>query len=119
MAIASLRGMSANMQTVWQDRIDTHHTDTLNSKSSFDACCRSQIQPLYGWLEYEGGLWHFVTDLFSDPSASARRWIDREGALDELSHEGWTVIRAYPEPHPMNRNSENCLHGYGLIRVLH
>ena len=68
----------------------------------------------YAWLEQEGGTWHFLTSLFADPEESTRRWSDKERALDELTHEGWTVVRPYPE-----RQSGNCLYGYGLIRTVH
>jgi len=73
----------------------------------------------YAWLEHEDGTWHFLTSLFADPGESTRRWSDKQRALDELTKEGWTVVRPYPEKISMARESGNGLYGYGLIRTVH
>ncbi len=73
----------------------------------------------YAWLEHEGGMWHFLTSLFADPAESTRRWSDRQCALDELIKEGWVVVRPYPEQISLERQSGNCLYGYGLMRTIH
>jgi hypothetical protein len=106
------------MQHIRQHRIEDNRTNAPDCRRSL-TCNRSQAQHRYAWLEYEDGTWHFLTSLFADPSESTRRWHDRQCALDVLSDEGWTIIRAYPEQFSMNRNSDNCLHGYGLMRALH
>ena len=51
----------------------------------------------YAWLEYERGMWHFLTDLFADAGESSRMWSDKLCALEELKQEGWTVISPYPK----------------------
>jgi hypothetical protein len=71
----------------------------------------------YAWLEYEGGLWHFLTDLFADPRDSNRRWSDQRCALDDLLEEGWTVVRPYPGRPATEQISANRIHGYGLMRT--
>jgi hypothetical protein len=111
--------MSTNMQHIRQRRTEDSSINIPDLGRSFNACSRSQRQHRYAWLEYEDGRWHFLTGLFEDPSTSTRRWLDRQCALDELIHEGWTVIHAYPQQLSMNSNSDNCPHGYGLIRTLH
>ena len=71
----------------------------------------------YAWLEHEGGLWHFLTDLFADPRKSNRRWSDQQRALDELMEEGWTVVRPYRRL-ATEQASGNRIHGYGLMRTI-
>jgi hypothetical protein len=119
MAIAFLKIMSSNMQQIRRRRNEDNRANAPVRGLSLNAGSCSQTQHRYAWLEYEDGLWHFLTGLFADPSESTRRWCDRQHALDVLAHEGWTVIRAYPEQHSIDRNSDNCLHGYGLMRILH
>ena len=68
----------------------------------------------YAWLEYEDGLWHFVTTLFENPSDATRRWYDRQRAMDDLKKEGWTVVRPYRK-RPSVR-AEDWASGYGLTR---
>jgi hypothetical protein len=72
----------------------------------------------YAWLEYDDGLWHFLTDLFADPRDSDRRWSDHQCALDELLHEGWTVVRPYPGRLATGQISGNRIHGYGLTQIV-
>jgi hypothetical protein len=119
MVIAFIKNMSTNMQHLRQRQIEDNHPNAPDCSLSLNACSRSQAQHRYAWLEYEDGIWHFLTSLFADPSESTRRWHDRQCALDALSHEGWTIISSYPEQHSMNRSSDNCLQGYGLMRTLH
>lgn len=70
----------------------------------------------YGWLEKEGNMWHFLTNLFADPANSTRRWSNKQHALEELTSEGWTVMRPYPEHGLMqHRSPEAC--GYGLMWI--
>lgn len=64
--------------------------------------------PRYAWLEHEEGMWHFLTDLFSDPGDSTRSWSDSLGALEELRKEGWTVVAPYPD------SDQSTARGYGL-----
>jgi hypothetical protein len=73
----------------------------------------------YAWLEHEDGMWHFLTSLFADPGKSTRRWSNKQSALDELTNEGWTVVRPYPEKPLPERQSGNCLDGFGLMRTVH
>ena len=69
----------------------------------------------YAWLEFDGGMWHLVKDLFADPGKSTRRWSDRECALTDLMEEGWTVVRPYSSKLPMGEN-QGGISGYGLVR---
>ena len=64
-------------------------------------------------------MWHFLTSLIADPAESTRKWSDRQCALDELTKEGWTVLRPYPEQLSMERHSRHHLNGYGLMRTVH
>ena len=73
----------------------------------------------YAWLEHEEGMWHLLTDLFAAPEDSARKWPDRQNALDELTQEGWSVVSAYPENHTVSRPTGSGTWGYGLIWVGH
>ena len=72
----------------------------------------------YAWLEHEGGMWHFLTNLFADPRKSTRRWLDKQRALEELTGEGWTVVYPYRDPF-MNQVSSDNACGYGLMWVDH
>ena len=69
----------------------------------------------YAWLELDSGMWHFLTHLSADPQESTRRWSDQRHALDELTKEGWTIVRAYP-PRPPRVESGEAAVGYGLTR---
>ena len=69
----------------------------------------------YAWLEFDGGMWHLVKDLFADPGKSTRRWSDRECALTDLMEEGWTVVRPYSSKPAMGEN-QGGISGYGLVR---
>jgi hypothetical protein len=71
----------------------------------------------YAWLEHEKGMWHLLTDLFADPEESARKWSDRQDALNELTQEGWSVVSSYPENLPASRPTCDGTWGYGLIWV--
>jgi len=73
----------------------------------------------YAWLEHENGKWHFLTSLFADPSESTRRWSDCQRAIDELTKEGWTVLRPYPEQLSPEKHPGSCLNGFGLMRTVH
>ena len=79
--------------------------------------CRMTAMRRYAWLEHEGGVWHFLTDLFADPRSSSRRWSDQQRALVELMEEGWTVVSPYLGRPAMNQISGDRIHGYGLMRV--
>ncbi len=70
----------------------------------------------YAWLENEEGIWHFLTDLLSDPGESTRNWTDSMRAIEELKKEGWTVISPYPETASISRNSNEEACGYGLVK---
>jgi hypothetical protein len=76
-------------------------------------CANVPIQR-YAWLEQEEGVWHFLTDLFADPSDSTRCWTDRLRALEELKKEGWAVISPYPGESQSNSTRSSCT-GYGLM----
>jgi hypothetical protein len=80
--------------------------------------CRLLPMHRYAWLEHDGGLWHFLTDLFADPRDSNRRWSDQQRALDELLEEGWTVIRPYPGRPATKQTPQDKIHGYGLMRTI-
>lgn len=71
----------------------------------------------YAWLEYEGGVWHFLTDLFEDPGKSMRRWTDEQCALQELENEGWIVVYPYNEQIKMKQRSDGGACGYGLMWI--
>ncbi|MBN1568296.1 MAG: hypothetical protein JXA73_10655 [Acidobacteria bacterium] len=73
----------------------------------------------YAWLEHEKGVWHFLTDLFADPSESTRRWTNRQLALDELRNEGWTIVGSYPDNGSTPRPACGGSSGYGLMRAGH
>ena len=74
----------------------------------------------YAWLEFDGGMWHFVKNLCAVPSESTRRWSDKDCALTDLTGEGWTVVRPYSANRPAGENGENknAISGYGLVRHL-
>ena len=80
--------------------------------------CRMTAMRRYAWLEHEGGLWHFLTDLCADPRDSDRRWFDQQRALDELRKEGWTVVRPYSGRLATEQISGDRIHGYGLRRII-
>ena len=69
----------------------------------------------YAWLEQSKGAWHFLTNLFADVHESTRSWASKEGALDELAKEGWTVVGCYPDNHSMTQASCEESMGYGLV----
>lgn len=73
----------------------------------------------YAWLEFEGGIWHFLTDPFAHPKESRRRWTDAVRAFDDLLEEGWSVVRAYPESISTNGPDGDKVVGYGLTRQIH
>ncbi len=71
----------------------------------------------YAWLEFDKGMWHFLTNLYARPGESTRQWSDRQLAIAELMKEGWDIVRAYPERDPMAEGGERVF-GYGLRRYL-
>jgi hypothetical protein len=71
----------------------------------------------YAWLEKEGSMWHFLTNLFADPAKSTRRWSNKQRALQELTREGWTVLYPYPESNSMQGRTRNSACGYGLMWI--
>jgi hypothetical protein len=71
----------------------------------------------YAWLEKEGNMWHFLTNLFADPAKSTRRWANKQRALEELTREGWTVLYPYPEQSSQCLPVRNNACGYGLMWI--
>ncbi|MBN2243729.1 MAG: hypothetical protein JW793_13670 [Acidobacteria bacterium] len=71
----------------------------------------------YAWLEYEGGAWCFLTNLFADPEKSMRKWTDEKNALQELENEGWIVVYPYNEQIPPCRQLRERACGYGLMWI--
>lgn len=71
----------------------------------------------YAWLEHEGGVWCFLTNLFANPGKSIRKWTDEKIALQELENEGWVVVYPYNEQIPEHRNSSEKACGYGLMWI--
>jgi hypothetical protein len=71
----------------------------------------------YAWLEKEGNMWHFLTNLFADPEKSTRRWANKQRALEELTKEGWTVLYPYPEQSSPERSVRSSACGYGLMWI--
>ena len=107
------------MEHIPPHRNEEDRVNFPDCRLSLNAYSQSQVRHRYAWLEYEDGHWHFLTGLFEDPSESMRRWSNHQCALDELIHEGWTVIRAYPSHLSINKNLDNLPAGYGLMRTLH
>ena len=68
----------------------------------------------YAWLEFDGGMWHFLTRFNAGPGESLRRWPGRQPALAELAAEGWAIVRPYPQLLLAGISEDVC--GYGLIR---
>lgn len=77
----------------------------------------------YAWLEREGSMWYFLTNLFADPAESSRKWSNKRRALEELAQEGWTVLYPYPYPHQYpdlgsrRRPVRDMACGYGLMWI--
>jgi hypothetical protein len=88
--------------------------ETDRSHAVLDPAVPSQR---YAWLEHEGGLWHFLTNLFEDPGKSLRSWTDEQHALEDLEREGWVVVYPYNEHLSMNRTSGDRACGYGLMWI--
>lgn len=86
-----------------------------------DQCCSAENanppDQKYAWLEHEGGVWHFLTNLFDDPGKSMRKWTDEQRALQELENEGWIVVYPYKEQIPMNQKYGERACGYGLMWI--
>jgi hypothetical protein len=61
-------------------------------------------------------MWHFLTNLFSDPAKSTRRWPNKQRALEELAREGWTMLYPYPEHGPMQMRAHSTS-GFGLMWI--
>jgi hypothetical protein len=57
------------------------------------------------WLSCLKGEWLLVT---GNDKQRIRKWVDREMALQDLSDEGWTIIRSRQE-HPRMRFPGVCL----------
>jgi len=89
----------------------------LDRENSAGPVLPSTLASQYAWLEYERGIWHFLTSLFADPKESTRMWSNRQHALEELIKEGWTIIGAYPEKPSLPRPACGGALGYGLMRV--
>jgi hypothetical protein len=72
--------------------------------------------PELAWLSFLKGEWLLVT---SDNERDMRKWVDRELALRELEHEGWTI--AGPPSGDLGRtcNLHRRLLGYRLKRTVH
>jgi hypothetical protein len=92
-------------------RLSPRETDPLWQNK----ICSEAPMYRYAWLEFDGGMWHFVKDLCADPGESTRRWSERECALTDLMEEGWTVVRPYSAKLPMGENKDGIA-GYGLVR---
>jgi hypothetical protein len=89
----------------------------FDQEISSEAICASTTMHKYAWLEHEGGMWHFLTDLFADPVKSTRRWSDKQLALEELVREGWSIVYPYPEKLPMQPQPSEKIFGYGLMWI--
>ena len=76
-----------------------------------------ETMPRYAWLEYEDGMWHFLTDLFAEPEESSRSWRRKDHALQELAREGWSVVSPYPEMVSEKGSSQSRISGYGLMWI--
>jgi len=87
--------------------------------AGFNQNVRSRSAPThrYAWLEHEGGIWCFLTNLFEDPGKSIRKWNDEKSALQELENEGWIVVYPYNEPVRVGRKSYEKACGYGLMWI--
>jgi hypothetical protein len=70
----------------------------------------------YAWLEKEGNMWHFLTNLFADPAKSTRKWSTKQRALEELTREGWAVLYPYPE-HGFIEKRVHSTSGFGLMWI--
>ncbi len=79
----------------------------MNVREAEESTCR------YAWLEFDNGMWHFLTSLCADPQSSTRRWSDGKQALMDLIGEGWAVVREYPGM-PRIDDTRGRVYGYGL-----
>jgi hypothetical protein len=70
----------------------------------------------YAWLELDGGMWHFLTDLYAHPGEATRQWPDPQSAFTELLDEGWSVVRPYPDRSSAHSGDVQKVYGYGLTR---
>jgi hypothetical protein len=86
-----------------------------NEAKSVSPMCSTMPKRQFAWLEYECGMWYFITDLFAEPQESSRQWNDKQCALDELTKEGWTIVHPYPGKNSTLNNSTNIVCGYGLV----
>jgi hypothetical protein len=119
MAIAKNHAMNLKCGLVDRDEQGTEGNDREDFADSTHALKAFRIKAMrrYAWLENEGGLWHFLTDLYADPRDSDRRWFDQQHALDELLKEGWRVVRPYSGRPATEQISGDRIHGYGLTRI--
>jgi hypothetical protein len=119
MAIAKNHAMNPKCSLLDREVQGSEGTDRKDFANRGYALKASRMVEMrrYAWLEHEGGLWHFLTDLFADPRDSNRQWSDRQRALDELLEEGWTVVRPYPGQPAAGQISGNRIHGYGLMQT--
>jgi hypothetical protein len=72
--------------------------------------------PELAWLSFLKGEWLLVT---SDNERDMRKWVDRELALRELEHEGWTIAGPPSSDLDRKRNLHRRLLGYRLKRTVH
>lgn len=82
-----------------------------------NSCNYTAASRRYAWLEKEGNMWHFLTNLFADPATSTRRWTNKQRALEELTREGWTVLYPYPEQSSHRETARGSACGYGLMWI--
>jgi len=71
----------------------------------------------FAGLEYDGRGWVLLTDL--DDDAPARRWTNRDAALQELAEEGWSIAESYPHKLWTGKQQWQVFYGHTLVRVVH
>ena len=73
----------------------------------------------YAWLGFYRGCWILLTDDEKVPAKSARRWMDRETALSELTGEGWKISEPFPRRQRLGVDSKLWFYGFALTRTEH
>jgi hypothetical protein len=122
MSIAFHRGMNAKDTIGIEARMNGEQNAMIpysmfDQDVSFGCTDFNAAKRRYAWLEQEGNMWHFLTNLFADPTKSTRKWSNKQRALDELTREGWTVLYPYPEQGSKLRSAHHNACGYGLMWI--